>query len=119
MNIVDPKILRMDEPQSLAVALPDQSLAQMCAFVAVLESLDLIEDSNISDTALATLPESTRKTLLNELLNGMSELRSKRRVHTSARITLARLKNDARHALDIESIAQHTVTNHNATDQKG
>ena len=118
MNTTDTKALPIKEQDSAAVALPDQSLAQMCAFVALMDSLDLIENTDISETALATLPEATRRTLLDELHKGMSELHSQRRAYSSVRATLARLKHDARQALDVESIAQYARPNHQATDQK-
>lgn len=99
--------LQFNDSSSVGVALPDQSLAQMSAFAALIESLELLEEANANNSSLSSLPELTRKTLLTELQTCMAHLRRKQPKHSSVRLTLARLKQDARQALDNESIVRH------------
>ena len=108
MNSATQTISQFGESTTAAVALPDQSLAHMSAFVALIESLELLENSKATETSLANLPDLTRKVLLAEIQTCLTDLRGKRRKRSSVHSTLARLKHDARRALDIESIAQHS-----------
>ena len=93
-----------------APSLPEESLLQLTEFVELLESLESLEQLGQASPVCAHLPALTRQTLLTEIETFLDQHQAQRRTASSpskpssARMTLARLKRDARQALDIESI---------------